>query len=98
MRQTNEAMASGVGGGSCTGSNQPDSVKFNKKLLDYDYGDEEEEDKTTSPHIPNLLDVIFNNFYSRNIVFCFLMVFELLRLKLHMKRHYNFLIFCSILG
>lgn len=32
-----------------------DSVKFNKNLLDYDYGSEEDDDKNTSPHLSNTL-------------------------------------------
>lgn len=34
-----------------------DTVKFNKKLLDYDYGSDEEDDKNKSPKIPNIPDV-----------------------------------------
>lgn len=32
-----------------------DSVKFNKNLLDYDYGSEEDDDKNNSPHLSNTL-------------------------------------------
>ena len=51
MRQTS---GGGDGGNSASAGNK-DSVKFNKKLLDFDYGSEEEEDKHSSPHLPNLL-------------------------------------------
>lgn len=42
-------------------SNTQDSVRFNKTLLDYDYGEEDEEsekvtDSMTS-HLPNVLEV-----------------------------------------
>lgn len=57
----------GSGGGSSDLSNimgsstVQDSVKFNKKLLDYDYGeDEDDNDKgmDSTPHVPNILEVI----------------------------------------
>ncbi|GAB0089501.1 splicing factor, arginine/serine-rich 15 [Sergentomyia squamirostris] len=32
-------------------SGSQDQVKFNKKLLDFDYGDDEEEEKTSSPNV-----------------------------------------------
>lgn len=58
IRQTNsEPIAS-------TSSNSvavQDSVKFNKKLLDYDYGDDEEEDKGNSPRQSQQQSSIDNN-------------------------------------
>lgn len=50
LRQTgndNNAAASSSG-------TQQDSVKFNKNLLDYDYGDDEEEDKPQTPRPQNV--------------------------------------------
>lgn len=44
--------------GASSSSAAQDSVKFNKKVLDYDYGDEEEEDndnRTQTPRNPNNL-------------------------------------------
>lgn len=36
------------------GNNNPkDSVKFNKNLLDFDYGSDEDDDKQNSPHLQN---------------------------------------------
>lgn len=47
---------------------QQDSVKFNKNLLDYDYGDDEEEDKPQTPRpqnvevcVPYILSVCFES-------------------------------------
>lgn len=42
IRQTNSEPVA-----STSGSGAADSVKFNKKLLDYDYGDDEDDDKTS---------------------------------------------------
>ncbi|KAJ6648579.1 SR-related and CTD-associated factor 8, partial [Pseudolycoriella hygida] len=44
-------------GGSSSSSAPPDSVKFNKKVLDYDYGDDEDDDndRTTTPRNQNNL-------------------------------------------
>lgn len=59
IRQTGSDATGGGGSGagaSTSGIGQ-DSVKFNKKLLDYDYGEDEEDDKQ-SPRNPNNADVI----------------------------------------
>jgi len=42
-----------------------DSVKFNKKLLDFDYGEDEDEEKQANDaqHLPNLLDVSYYYHY-----------------------------------
>lgn len=46
LRQTAQAQGGDVG-------NNKDSVKFNKKLLDFDYGSDEDDDKQNSPHLQN---------------------------------------------
>lgn len=51
---------SGLGGGGGAGvASGQDSVKFNKKLLDFDYDDDDDDDnnKMDSPHVPNILEV-----------------------------------------
>lgn len=47
MRQKNNEPIASTSGAS--GGGVGDSVKFNKKLLDYDYGDDEDDDKGQSP-------------------------------------------------
>lgn len=47
LRQAQQAQSAEAG------NSNKDSVKFNKKLLDFDYGSEEDEDKQNSPHLHN---------------------------------------------
>jgi hypothetical protein len=55
MRQTNNDSNS-------QSQSAKDTVKFNKKLLDYDYGSDEDDDKNKSPKLPNIPDVCTNIF------------------------------------
>ncbi|XP_059608121.1 SR-related and CTD-associated factor 4 [Phlebotomus argentipes] len=43
------------------GNSGQDQVKFNKKLLDFDYGDDEEEEKTSSPNVTSSSSVLEGN-------------------------------------
>lgn len=53
IRQTGSDNLGGAGSSSAA----QDSVKFNKKVLDYDYGDDEDDDndRTMTPRNPNNL-------------------------------------------
>uniref|UniRef100_A0A7G3AYH6 Putative rna polymerase ii c-terminal domain-binding protein ra4 n=1 Tax=Lutzomyia longipalpis TaxID=7200 RepID=A0A7G3AYH6_LUTLO len=43
------------------GNSSQDQVKFNKKLLDFDYGEDEEEEKTSSPNVTSSSSVLEMN-------------------------------------
>uniref|UniRef100_A0A6B2EH07 Putative rna polymerase ii c-terminal domain-binding protein ra4 n=1 Tax=Phlebotomus kandelakii TaxID=1109342 RepID=A0A6B2EH07_9DIPT len=53
IQQTGNDMGAGNSG--------QDQVKFNKKLLDFDYGDDEEEEKTSSPNVTSSSSVLEGN-------------------------------------
>lgn len=63
LQQLQQFLLRQAGTETQSASNNQDSVKFNKNLLDFDYGDEEEEEKPPSPQVSSVIEVITVFFY-----------------------------------